>query len=171
MKKIFFFVVATTMLITALTGCGMKGTESGPACKDVLNSVKEETDYGFDTVYGWGDKIYDSSYENLYAISKDLVDDGAIMYKTESGYADEISLLHIKRSSDVDLAKEKLQQRIEDRKNVFSGYKSEEVSKLDNAIVFVNKNYVCLIIAEDPDMVKATVNNTIDNSAKKEAQQ
>ena len=51
--------------------------------------------------------------------------------------------------------------RIEDRKNQFSGYKPEEVYKLDNAIVMVQGRYVALIIGEDPQMLESGIREAI----------
>lgn len=149
------------ILITALiSGCGTDKAEVKP-CKDILESLKENGDYGFDIVYTEGDENFDESFEFLYDFEKRLVDDSAIMFIEDGGYADEISLFHVKESGDVKIVREKLELRIESRLQVFNAYKPEEASKVSNAKVMVSGNYVALIISSDNEMAEADIRKII----------
>lgn len=97
----------------------------------------------------------------LYGVQFDMIDDGAVLQTSSGGVADEVSVMHMKKSEDVSIAKSKLEDRITERRQEFSGYKPEEVYKLDNARVVVQGNYVALIVSDDADQVEAALRNAI----------
>lgn len=159
MKRFFLILFLSALLICMMAGCG--SGNDGAACADILNSVKESQTDGFDTLYTYDDRKYQDSFNFMYGITWDMIDDGGILYTSGGGLADEISLVHLKKDEDVSIAKDKMMARIEDRKNQFSGYKPEEVYKLDNAIVMVQGRYVALIIGEDPQMLESGIREAI----------
>ena len=111
-----------------------------------------------------GDDEYKDNFEFLYGITWDMIDDGGILYTESGGLADEISIVHLKDQGDISLAKEKFSDRLSDRKNTFSGYKPEEVYKLDNARIIVQGNYVALVIAEDSGAMETMIRDAVTNS-------
>ena len=163
MKRFFACVLLFALLALTVSGCGSNGTSKGPSCADILNSVKDATEDGFDKVYTYEDSEYQDNFSHMYAVMWDMIDDGGILYTEKGGLADEISLMHIKDQGDISIAKEKLQERIEERRNQFNGYKPEEVYKLDNATVIVQGNYIALLIGEDPAMLEVEIRNAISN--------
>ncbi len=162
MRKFLVLTVIIVMTLSLLAGCG--GSKSGPSCKDILETVKNGTEDGFDTMYTMGDDEYKDNFEFLYGITWDMIDDGGILYTESGGLADEISIVHLKDQGDISLAKEKFSDRLSDRKNTFSGYKPEEVYKLDNARIIVQGNYVALIIADDSGAMETIIRDAVTNS-------
>ena len=65
--------------------------------------------------------------------------------------------------NEVKIRKDKFTDRLEDRRNTFSGYKPEEVYKLDNARIIVQGNYVALIIAEDAGAMETLIRDAVTN--------
>ena len=94
-----------------------------------------------------------------------MIDDGAVLQTSSGGTADEVSVLLLKKSEDVSIAKQKLEDRITERRNEFSGYKPEEVYKLDNARVVVQGNYAALIICDDADTIEAALRGAISGDS------
>ena len=166
MRKIIIVLMALILTLGLITGCGgNSGSDSrDPKCADVLNYVKDKTEDGFDTVYSAGDDTYEDNYDNMYAVKRDLIDDGGILYTEAGGLADEITLMHIKDQGDIQLVKDKLNDRLEQRKNQFGGYKPEEVYKIENAVIMVSGNFVGLIISSDPPMMESIVREAISSS-------
>ena len=159
-KKISLVLVFAILAAVFITACG--GNSDGPGCADILLSVMESDSGNYlDTKACYGEKIYDDSFSSMYSIDKSMIDDGAICYKAEGGLADEISIVHVKSSSDVSLSKEKLHDRIALRANAFSGYKPEELYKVENAIISSQGNYVYLIIAEDAAILETEIRRAI----------
>ena len=160
MKKNIAIILAMILAVAMLTGCG--GSKDSVKCVDIVKACKEIAAKGtFDEWYSYGEEVYDDNFDNLYGVQYDMIDDGALLQTSAGGVADEISVLHIKKNEDVSIAKTKLQDRITERINEFSGYKPEEVYKLDNAKVMVQGNYVCLIVAEDPDSMETEIRRVI----------
>ena len=163
MRKYLIYIAIFALMLCLMTGCGSQES-SDPSCADILNSFREMTEDGFDTVYVSGDSEYEDNYDNMYAIKRDLIDDGGIIYTEKGGLADEVSLFHLKDSADVKIAKEKLEDRLATRRNQFSGYKPEEVYKLDNAEIMVKGNYVALVISSDPPMTESLLKQAIQSN-------
>ena len=160
MKKIVLLILMLSISVTCLYGCG-RDTDRA-ACRDILNACRDlEGEGSFDTLVSYGEELYDDSFDNLYGIQFKDIDDGAILYVEEGGRADEISIVHMKKNEDVSVARQKLQERIETRRNTFAGYKPEEVYKLDNASVIVQGNYAALIISDDNEGFEAEIRRVI----------
>ena len=162
-KKMITTLLMTAMLaatLVILTGCGSE--DSGASCREILDGCKKIAPEGsFDTLVSYGEDLYEDSFDNLYGIQFKDISDGAILYTESGGLADEISIVCMKENGDVQVAKQKLQDRIEERRGAFAGYKPEEVYKLDNASVIVQGNYAALIISDDNEGFEAEIRKVI----------
>lgn len=157
---VFLLTLMTAALALCLCGCG-KGS-SGADCRDVLDACRKIAPEGsFDTLVCYGEELYDESFDSLYGIQFKDISDGAILYSEEGGRADEISIVCMKEKEDVSVAKQKFQERIEARRSTFSGYKPEEVYKIDNASVIVQGNYAAMIISDDNEGFEAEIRRVI----------
>ena len=162
----------TLFCVTALIGalCGLsacKATGQGPDCADLVKACSAVADEGtFDIWASYGEDLYKDSFRNMYGVQYDMLEDGAILYTQEGGKADEISVMKLKKAEDVSLAKEKLSERIGERRHLFEGYKPEEVSKLENAYVFSQGNYVVLLISEKNQKFETEIRTAISEGVK-----
>lgn len=161
MRKVFKGIamcLAIVLLISMMTACGE--SQDTPA-RDVLNQVINDFPEEFNTVASYGESLYDDSFNSMYGVDYKMINDGAICYLEEGNSASEVSIIHLKKAEDVNIAKSKLEDRVATRRNTFAGYFPEEVSKIDNYSIMVQGNFVCLIIAEDPMMVEASIRSGI----------
>ncbi len=159
--KTALVLLAVIVGISMFCACGDSGTEN-VKCLDIVKACKDAASEGtLDEWYSYGEDLYDDSFDNLYGVQFDMIDDGAVLQTSSGGVADEVSVMHMKKSEDVSIAKSKLEDRITERRQEFSGYKPEEVYKLDNARVVVQGNYVALIVSDDADQVEAALRNAI----------
>ncbi len=87
--------------------------------------------------------------KNLFLVFSELeydkVEDFVFCYST-TGLADEIIVVHLKDSGDIEELKEDLQERLESRKSTFEVYNTEEGSKFQGATVLVEDNCAVLLI-------------------------
>ncbi len=149
------------LLVSALAGCG-GGAGKGVACLDIVKACSQVAEEGtFDTWASYGEEVYDSSFSTMYGVQYDMLDDGAILYTGEGGLADEISIMRLKDAGDISIAKQKLEERIDERRKTFAGYKPDEMSKLDNAYVMIQGNYVALLISDDNQRFEAEIRRVI----------
>ena len=164
MATALVLVIVTALAAMAMSGCSSENSKA--SCRDLPDGCKKIAPEGsFDTLVSYGEELYDDSFDNLYGIQFKDISDGAILYTESGGLADEISILYMKENSDVQVAKQKLQERIEERRNTFAGYKPEEVYKLDNASVIVQGNYAALIISDDNEGFEAEIRRIISEGA------
>ncbi len=164
LKRKLILILALIFVISVFVGCG--GSKDNVKCVDIVKACKDAAAEGtLDEWYSYGEELYDESFDNLYGVQFDMIDDGAVLQTSTGGVADEVSVLHLKKSEDVSIAKTKLQDRITERTQEFSGYKPEEVYKLDNAKIAVQGNYVALIVSDDADQIEAAFRNVISKGA------
>ena len=153
-----------------LTACGSSDGKAQVKCLDIVKACSEAASEGsLNEWYSYGEDAYDDSFDSLYGVRFDMVDDGAVLQTAGGGVADEVSVLHLKKSEDVSIAKKKLEDRVTERRNQFNGYKPEEVYKLDNARIVVQGNYVALLICDDADNVEAALRGAISGESGDEA--
>lgn len=159
-------LLVTALAMGMLTGCGGTSDPGQVKCVDIVKACKEAASEGtLDEWYSYGEELYDDSFDSLYGVQFDMIDDGAVLQTSSGGTADEVSVLHLKKSEDVSIAKQKLEDRITERRNEFSGYKPEEVYKLDNARVVVQGNYAALIVCDDADTIEAALRGAISGES------
>lgn len=124
------------------------------ACEDVLAELlKRVPTTNCDTRTVSGDGTYEEYFEYLYDVSLDKAADGAFGYAS-AAYADEITVIRLADIGDADKFLDKLEDRIDRRKQDFEGYKPEEVAKLDGAQTASAGSYVLMAVCGDADKVK-----------------
>ena len=157
-------------MVTGLTACGSSDGKAQVKCLDIVKACSEAASEGsLNEWYSYGEDAYDDSFDSLYGVRFDMIDDGAVLQTAGGGVADEVSVLHLKKSEDVSIAKKKLEDRVTERRNQFNGYKPEEVYKLDNARVVVQGNYAALIVSDDADTIEAALRGAISGESGDEA--
>lgn len=164
MKKRVFVLLCVVFLVGTLSGCSNQ--DVGASCNEIVKACSDVAEEGsFDIWVSYGEDLYEESFSGMYGVQYDMLQDGAILYTEEGGKADEISIMRLKKADDVSIAKSKLEDRITQRRKVFEGYKPEEVSKLDQAYVMVQGNYVALIISEDSQKFETEIRKMISEGA------
>ena len=150
MKKRAIVFTLTAVLLLALTACGNQN-DSVKCVKAVETALEKVKSADIDTTVNYDEDAYGENFERLYNFSKEQVDDGVIAYASSGGSADEISVVHVADSSDVNGIKKYMEARLEKRLQEFQNYKPEEVSKIENGKVVVQQQYVILVISNKAD--------------------
>lgn len=163
MKKRLFMIFASIILSVGICGCANKSEDNEKEAqstqqqktKDMVADISSKLTVPEMIGNGSKDDVSkDQTPEDVFTylcdIDYDKIDEFYISYASDST-AEEVFLIRLKDKSDVDMAKEELQARVERRKYQFQVYKPEEVSKFDDAKVESKGNYVLLIINSNPD--------------------
>ena len=96
-----------------------------------------------------------------YNFSSDEINE-LVSYQGSGATSEEIVILQVKDKSQINDVKSKMDTRLAERKEAFESYLPEEVGKIDNNILKVQRNYVILCIANDTN----TVNNVLNENIK-----
>lgn len=164
MKKRQIWILMLILALCIMTGCAAGG--ANVKCTDIVKACKAVTaEDSLDEYYSYGEELYDDSFSSLYAVRFDMIDDGAVLQTAAGGKADELSILHLKKNEDVQLARSKLSDRLSERMELFAGYKPEEVYKLENARIIIQGNYVALIVSDEADAIEAEIRRVISEGA------
>ena len=83
-----------------------------------------------------------------------------VSYQGSGASSEEIVILQVKDKSKLDSVKEKINTRLQERKEAFESYLPKEVGKIENNILIVKGNYVILCISND----NKQVNNILKDS-------
>lgn len=160
-KKILPLMCSASLLF-AMTGCSDKA-ESSSSSKDngnqseassvtaqeILTDVKDK--FGGDKIDSaafFTDDLFKKNCKKLYATEYEKLSDGGIIYAGSGGWADEVSLIK-PADGDYDRAVNALEARRDMRITDFTGYKPDEISKIESCEIFVSGDYAVLIISDD----------------------
>ena len=94
-----------------------------------------------------------------YNFSSDEIEK-LVSYQGSGASSEEIVILQVKDKSKLDNVKEKINTRLQERKEAFESYLPKEVGKIENNILIVKGNYVILCISND----NKQVNNILKDS-------
>jgi hypothetical protein len=84
----------------------------------------------------------------------DKIDDFFVSYAVEGKNADEIVVIAVKDKNDVNIAKQTLEDHRESRRKLFEQYEPEQVKRIEDGIIFTEKQYAVLIICDNRDGVR-----------------
>lgn len=84
-----------------------------------------------------------------------------VSYQGSGATSEEIVILQVNDKQSLNSVKEKINQRINERKEAFASYLPKEVFKIENNILKIEGNYVILCISNDSNKVSNVINNHI----------
>lgn len=105
------------------------------------------------------EKVNSEMIMENYNFSSDEIEK-LVSYQGSGASSEEIVILQVKDKSKLDSVKEKINTRLQERKEAFESYLPKEVGKIENNILIVKGNYVILCISND----NKQVNNILKDS-------
>lgn len=84
-----------------------------------------------------------------------------VSYQGSGATSEEIVILQLNAKNDLNEIKQKIDNRLTERKEVFESYLPKEVSKIDNKILKIVNNYIILCISNNQDEVNNIINDYI----------
>lgn len=158
MKKISLIIIITLIIIVSIflvinfnnkqniieidiEELGKKISESG-VFQDEIAKVDKEIVY---KAYGFNDNLI-----------KEIVS-----YQGSGATSEEILILQVNEKENLNEVKEMINNRIEERKEIFVSYLPKEVYKLENNIFRVYNNYIIMCISNDNEKVNEIINQII----------
>lgn len=158
MKRISLIIIITLIIIVSIflvinfnnkqniieidiEELGKKISESG-VFQDEIAKVDKEIVY---KAYGFDDNLI-----------KEIVS-----YQGSGATSEEILILQVNEKENLNEVKERINNRIEERKEIFASYLPKEVYKLENNIFRVYNNYIIMCISNDNEKVDEIINQII----------
>lgn len=164
-RKRFLLLSAVALLALSLCACGNSaGGEKSTATQDMaqLQQTMLAADPGLTAMTSLTGAAPDS--ETLFAYVSALpyskVDDFLLSYST-AGKADEVAVIAVKDSKDVEEAARTLREHVTQRLNLFRQYGPDQAARVEQAQVFTKDNYAVLIIADQAQAVKTAFEQAV----------
>ncbi|MGN0623985.1 MAG: DUF4358 domain-containing protein [Oscillospiraceae bacterium] len=127
--------------------------ESEKSAKDILQEISSADEaVNFNASAYFDDDIFKKNCKKLYSFDIDKLSDGGIIYVDSGGLADEISLIK-PADGDTAYALKALEARKQLRIQDFTGYKPEELDKIENAQIFEAGGYAVFIISDNAEQL------------------
>lgn len=168
-------ICAVTTALTAMVAVGMlsgcKNTDTSEGLVAVSEVSQEDSRQSFtakdilaqiddpllDGSAYFGDEIFEKNCEKLYGIPVSDIEDGGIIFASNGGNADEISMVKFKEN---DVGERILKERLDSRATTFETYKPEEMTKIDSAEIFQAGDYWVLVISDNVSELTEEIKNT-----------
>ncbi len=84
-----------------------------------------------------------------------------VSYQGSGATSEEIVILKVKDKSNLNSIKDKINARIEERKEAFQSYLPKEVGKIDSSILRVEGNYIIFCVSNDSSKVNQIINDYV----------
>ncbi len=147
-KKILAIVLAVLSLVICLCSC--KGSEGKtPATADVAAAINNSGE--FEELIALTE---DNISRRYYGIDLEAIEEFEVLVCSSGAMADEIAVFKMKEKDDVEDMREVVLERKQELYDSFVDYVPTEISKIENAIVSSNGNYVYFIVCKDRDAAK-----------------
>lgn len=105
-------------------------------------------------------KVDNEIVMNDYSFTNDEIKE-IISYQGSGATSEEILLIELNDKSFLNSVKNKINTRLDERKEAFNSYLPEEVFKIENNLLEIKGNYVILCISNDSNKVNEVINNYI----------
>ena len=160
-KKVFCTMIAMLLCLT-IASCGNESSEVDSVSLYSLQTSMLEADKDLPEMTSVSSS--NDNAEDLFAFLSDFdykkVEGFFLAYSSE-GLADEIAVVRLKNKSDVSDMLKTLEDHVEGRKNLYASYQPDQVSRVENALIFDKGNYVVLIISKNQNSIKTSFENGI----------
>lgn len=156
-KKIFIFVVIALIVIVGVGIIFLNKNNKNIQIntKDLASKIIEAGVFEDELVEANSEMIMSD-----YNFTTDEVEE-FVSYQGSGATSEEIVILKVKEKSNLNNIKNKIEDRLEERKEAFESYLPEEVGKIDNKVFRVEGNYVILCISNDTNKVNTLINDYI----------
>ncbi len=147
-KRISILLMIVSVLIITLCSCSNKDNDLKvqPDVKKLKDDIIKSLT--LPEMLDSSDETIEISYSEI-----DLTkfDSYAFVAAGSPVSAEEVAVVKVKSSGDVDGVKAVFEDRVKDRASVFGGYAPLEADKLNRAIIKTKGNYIFLAVCDEPE--------------------
>lgn len=157
MKKKIAIVIVIVLIIIAVLGIIINNSNKSIQIniEDLATKIAESGAFEDEIA-----KIDSEMIMSDYNITTDEVE-GFVSYQGSGATSEEIVILKVKDKSNLNDVKDKINSRIQERKQAFQSYLPEEVGKIDNNILRVEGNYIIFCVSNDSSKVNQVINDYV----------
>ena len=105
-------------------------------------------------------KVDSQMVMNDYSFTSDEIKE-IVSYQGSGATSEELVILEVNDKSFLSSVKNKVNTRLDERKEAFESYLPAEVFKIDNSLLEVKGNYLIMCISNDSNKVNEVINNYI----------
>lgn len=154
-KKVLALLCAL-LCILLLAGCGEQ-KEDRAVDMVQLREAMLAADQGLPemSIVDGSSKSAKTQFAYLSSMEYGKVDSFFMAYASNgSQHADEIAVIAVKKSSDLDEAEKSLKNHLEKRRALYEQYDPSQLNRIDGAQIFTKGSYAVLILCDKQDAVK-----------------
>ena len=157
MKKKIAIVIVIVLIIIAVLGIIINNSNKSIQIniEDLATKIAESGAFEDEIA-----KIDSEMIMSDYNITTDEVE-GFVSYQGSGATSEEIVILKVKDKRNLNDVKDKINSRIQERKQAFQSYLPEEVGKIDNNILRVEGNYIIFCVSNDSSKVNQIINDYV----------
>lgn len=159
--KLWVRSIAAAAAGILMVGCGASAENSSSVQDRDISAEEVLSQVGGGILDGsayMGDGVFEENCEKFYGADRQDITDGGILYSSEGGYADEVSMI---KTAEPELGESLLKERVSSRRTVFENYKPEETAKIDDAEIFSAGGYWVLVISDDSDEISDEIRELV----------
>ena len=99
--------------------------------------------------------------QKLYSVEPESIEDFILYTASSNVKADELLVLKVKKTEQVDGVKEKILQRIEEQTIKFKDYRPDEYFLIENHVLAVKGRFILFAVSKDADSIEHAFNDAL----------
>jgi cytidylate kinase len=149
LKKSILMLISSVILTASITACGAGGAKtSSISVSQVIDKVKQSEDL---TQMKEGDA---EKLKKLYGIDSAKLDGFALYTASSNIKADELLVVKVKDTKDIDDVKSKITDRVEKQSQSFKDYLPDEYSLIEKHVLKDTGDFILFDISKNSDKVE-----------------
>lgn len=156
-KKSILIFISATLLAASISACGTgKSKTAEVSVSQVIDKVKQSEDIS---------KMQECNAEKLkklYGIDSETLSGFALYTAASNIKADELLVIKVKDTKDIDAIKSKISERIEKQAQSFKDYLPDEYSIIEKHVLKDKGEFILFDISKDSDKVEASFDAVLE---------
>lgn len=150
-KKVFISALFLIFAVGILGGCSSseKTEAKNPTVKEISEKIGQAADIS------QMKEGSEAKLKKLFDISTEELDEFAFYMAPSNVKADEILIIKVKDSNNIDAIKDKIVKRADKQANTFKDYAPEEYNLLEKKVVKNEGNYILYVVSKDAEKISS----------------
>ncbi|MFB5673412.1 DUF4358 domain-containing protein [Paenibacillus terreus] len=155
--NIFAVILAMAVAVWLLSGCSGRGgmVAEKISASEVGKKIEQTVDLK-EMKQGDSQKL-----QKLYRLDADIVEDFILYTSVSNVKADELAVIKVKKQTQAEIVKEKVEERIAAQKIKFADYRPDEYFLVENHVLKTEGRFVFFAVSDEANQMEQAFDNAI----------
>lgn len=154
-KKIMAIAFGAMLTVGMLTGCGTSTKEKNPTTKEVIENIKNSTEFA-DMQEGNEEKL-----EKFVGVKSEDIEEISFYIPKTNLQADEVAVIKVKDEAKVEDMKKQIEAKVNENGEGFKDYLPEQYNLVENKVLKSERTYILLAVSKDAEKIEEAFDGSL----------